>query len=35
MDDLGEVDPNSVEDQKFTAVFEPLHKQCGEAFTKP
>jgi hypothetical protein len=28
MDGLGEVDPNSVEGQKFTAVFESLHKQC-------
>jgi hypothetical protein len=28
MDGLGEVDPNSAEGQKFTAVFEPLHKQC-------
>ena len=31
MDGLGEVDPNSAEGQKFTATFEPLHKQCGEA----
>ena len=28
MDGLGDVDPNSAEGQKFTAVFEPLHKQC-------
>ena len=28
MDGLGEVDPNSAEGQKLTAVFEPLHKQC-------
>jgi hypothetical protein len=28
MDGLGEVDPNSAEGQEFTAVFEPLHKQC-------
>jgi hypothetical protein len=35
MEGLGEVDPNSLEGQKFTAVFEPLHKQCGEAPTKP
>jgi len=31
MDGLGDVDPNSAEGQKFTAVFEPLHKKCGEA----
>ncbi len=30
MDGLGEVDPNSAEGQKFAALFEPLHKQCGE-----
>jgi hypothetical protein len=29
MGGLGEVDPNSDEGQKFAAVFEPLHKQCG------
>jgi len=29
MDGLGEVNPNSAEGQKFTAVFEPLHKQCS------
>jgi hypothetical protein len=29
MDGLGEVDPNSAEGQKFAAVFEPLHRQCG------
>ena len=28
MDALGELDPNSPEGQKLTAVFEPLHKQC-------
>jgi hypothetical protein len=28
MDGLGEVDPNSAEGQKLTAVFEPLHEQC-------
>ena len=28
MGGLGEVDPSSAEGQKFTAVFEPLHKQC-------
>ena len=28
-DGLGEVDPNSAEGQKFSAVFEPLRKQCG------
>jgi hypothetical protein len=28
MDGLGEVDPNSAEAQKLTALFEPLHKQC-------
>ena len=27
-DGLGDVDPASAEGQKFTAVFEPLHKQC-------
>ena len=26
---LEEVDPNSAEGQKFSAVFEPLRKQCG------
>jgi hypothetical protein len=31
MDGLGEVDPYSAEGQTFTAMFEPLHKQCGEA----
>ena len=31
MDGLGEVDPNTSEGEKFTAVFEPLHKQCGGA----
>lgn len=31
MDGLGDVDPNSAEGQTFTAVFAPLHKQCGEA----
>ena len=31
MDGLGDVDPNSAEGQKFTAVFEPLHRKCGEA----
>jgi hypothetical protein len=34
MDGLGDVDPNSAEGQKYTAVFEPLHKKCGEADTK-
>ena len=29
MDGLGEVDPNSAEGQKFSAVFVPLRKQCG------
>jgi hypothetical protein len=28
MDGLGEVDPSSAEGQKFTAIFDPLHKQC-------
>ena len=28
-DGLGDVDPNSAEGQKFSAVFEPLRKQCG------
>ena len=28
MEGLGEVDPNSSEGRQFTAVFEPLHKQC-------
>jgi hypothetical protein len=28
MDGLGEVDPNSAEGQKFTAVFNPLHEKC-------
>ena len=28
MDGLAEVDPNSDEGQKFTAVLEPLHRQC-------
>ena len=28
MDGLGDVDPSSAEGQKFTAVLEPLHKQC-------
>ena len=28
MDGLGDVDPSSAENQKFTAVLEPLHKQC-------
>ena len=28
-DGLGEIDPNSAEGQKFSAVFEPLRKQCG------
>ena len=28
-DGLGDVDPNSAESQKFSAVFEPLRKQCG------
>ena len=28
VDGLGDVEPNSAEGQKFTAVFEPLHKQC-------
>jgi len=28
-DGLGEVDPNSAEGQKFSAVFGPLRKQCG------
>ena len=27
-DGLGDVDPSSAEGQKFTAVLEPLHKQC-------
>ncbi len=29
MEGFNDVDPNSAEGQKFTAVFEPLHKQCG------
>ncbi len=29
IDGLGDIDPNSAEGQKFTAIFEPLHKQCG------
>lgn len=29
MDALGELDPNSADGQKFTAVFEPLRKRCG------
>jgi hypothetical protein len=29
VDGLGDVDPNSAEGQKFSAVFEPLRKQCG------
>jgi hypothetical protein len=28
MDGLGEVDLSSAEGQKFTAIFDPLHKQC-------
>jgi len=28
-DGLGDVDPNAAEAQKFSAVFEPLRKQCG------
>ena len=28
IDGLGEVDPNSMEGQKFTAILDPLHKQC-------
>lgn len=28
-DGLGDVDPNSAEGQKFSAIFEPLRKQCG------
>src|ERR1700751_4760181 len=28
MDGLGEVDPDSAEGQKFTAVFEQLHNKC-------
>jgi hypothetical protein len=28
MDGLGEVDPNSAEGQKLTALFEPLQEQC-------
>jgi len=28
-DGLGDLDPNSTEGQKFSAVFEPLRKQCG------
>lgn len=28
-DGLGDVDPNSAEGQRFSAVFEPLRKQCG------
>jgi hypothetical protein len=31
IDGLGDVEPNSAEGQKFTAVFEPLHKKCGTA----
>jgi hypothetical protein len=31
LDGLGDVDPASAEGQKFTAIFEPLHKKCGEA----
>jgi hypothetical protein len=30
-DGLGEVDPNSAEGQKFSAVFEPLRNQCRDA----
>jgi hypothetical protein len=33
-DGLGDVDPNSAEGQKFSAVFEPLRKQCGPARTR-
>jgi hypothetical protein len=33
-DGLGEVDPNSAEGQKFSAVFEPLRKQCREGRIK-
>ncbi len=29
MDGLGDVDPDSAEGQKFSAVLEPLRKQCG------
>ena len=28
VDGLGEVDPSSAEGKKFTAIFDPLHKQC-------
>jgi hypothetical protein len=28
-DGLGDVEPNSAEGQKFSAVFEPLRKRCG------
>src|ERR1700734_3978714 len=28
-DGLGDIDPSSAEGQKFSAVFEPLRKQCG------
>jgi Skp family chaperone for outer membrane proteins len=28
IDGLGEVDPNSMEGQKCTAILDPLHKQC-------
>jgi hypothetical protein len=28
IDGLGEVDPNSMEGQKFTAILDLLHKQC-------
>jgi hypothetical protein len=31
LDGLGDVDPASAEGQKFSAIFEPLHKKCGEA----
>jgi len=33
-DGLGEVEPNSAEGQKFSAVFEPLRKQCREGRIK-
>ena len=29
IDGLGDVEPNSAEGQKFSAVFEPLRKHCG------
>jgi len=34
IDGLGDVEPNSAEGQKFAAVFEPLHKKCGEVLMR-